>query len=63
MEGYVFVDPAGTKAAKDLNAWLKLARAFVETLPAKADKPHKEQEAASQENGEAKIVRETPHWH
>ena len=38
MEGYVFVDPAGTKTAKDLNDWLKLARAFVETLPPKAAK-------------------------
>ena len=41
MEGYVFVDSSGTKAAKDLNAWLKLARAFVATLPAKADKSTK----------------------
>jgi TfoX/Sxy family transcriptional regulator of competence genes len=38
MEGYVFVDPAGTKSAKDLDGWLKQARAFVETLPPKADK-------------------------
>jgi hypothetical protein len=38
MEGYVFVAPEGTKSAKDLNGWLKTARAFVETLPPKADK-------------------------
>lgn len=41
MEGYVFVDPAGTATAKDLNGWLKLARAFVETLPPKAGKSGK----------------------
>jgi hypothetical protein len=41
MEGYVFVDEAGTKSAKDLNGWLKLARAFVETLPPKEAKPSK----------------------
>ena len=39
MEGYVFVGEAGTKTAKDLNSWLKLARAFVETLPPKNGKP------------------------
>lgn len=38
MEGYVFVAPAGTSTAKDLGAWLKRARAFVETLPPKMDK-------------------------
>ena len=38
MEGYVFVDPAGTKTARDLNEWLKRARAFVEALPPKVDK-------------------------
>jgi TfoX/Sxy family transcriptional regulator of competence genes len=38
MEGYVFVDEAGTKSARDLNVWLSLARAFVETLPPKQDK-------------------------
>ena len=38
MEGYIFVDPAGTKTTKDLNGWVSLARAFVETLPPKADK-------------------------
>jgi TfoX/Sxy family transcriptional regulator of competence genes len=41
MEGYVFVDEAGTKTTKDLNSWLKLARAFVETLPPKATKAPK----------------------
>jgi TfoX/Sxy family transcriptional regulator of competence genes len=39
MEGYVFVDDAGTKTSKDLNSWLKRARAFVETLPPKDTKP------------------------
>lgn len=43
MEGYVFVDPAGTATTKALNAWLKLARAFVETLPPKASKASKSQ--------------------
>jgi TfoX/Sxy family transcriptional regulator of competence genes len=41
MEGYVFVAEAGTKTAKDLHGWLKLARAFVETLPPKDVKPPK----------------------
>lgn len=41
MEGYVFVGEAGTKTAKDLNAWLKLARAFVDTLPPKDAKASK----------------------
>jgi TfoX/Sxy family transcriptional regulator of competence genes len=37
VEGYVRVDPAGlTEAA--LLSWLALARAYVETLPAKAKK-------------------------
>jgi hypothetical protein len=36
MEGYVFVAPEGTGSAKDLKAWIGLARAFVETLPPKA---------------------------
>lgn len=35
MEGYVFVDPAGTASEKDLKAWLKRALKFVETLPPK----------------------------
>jgi TfoX/Sxy family transcriptional regulator of competence genes len=38
MEGYVFVDPAGTSTAKDLKSWLRLARAFVENLPPKESK-------------------------
>jgi len=38
MEGYVFVDPAGTASEKDLKAWLKRALAFVGTLPPKAGK-------------------------
>ena len=41
MEGYIFVDEAGTKTAKDLNGWLKRARTFVETLPPKDTKPSK----------------------
>lgn len=41
MEGYVFVGEAGTRTAKDLNAWLKLARAFVGTLPPKNAKASK----------------------
>jgi hypothetical protein len=45
MEGYVFVDPAGTKTAKDLNAWVKLARAFVDKLPPKAAKAAKSKRA------------------
>jgi hypothetical protein len=45
MEGYVFVDEAGTKTAKDLNSWLKPARAFVETLPPKAPKAAKSKRA------------------
>lgn len=45
MEGYVFVAEAGTKTAKDLNSWLKLARAFVETLPPKADQAAKPKRA------------------
>jgi TfoX/Sxy family transcriptional regulator of competence genes len=35
MEGYVFVDPAGTASEKELEAWLKRALKFVETLPPK----------------------------
>lgn len=35
MQGYVFVDPSAlTKAS--ISSWLKLARAFVETLPVKS---------------------------
>jgi hypothetical protein len=35
MQGYVFVDPAGIASDADLCAWLDLALAYVETLPAK----------------------------
>src|SRR5262245_51941802 len=35
MEGYVFVDPAGTRTATELQRWLDLARAHVATLPRK----------------------------
>ena len=38
MAGYVFVAPAGSATATQLNGWLKLARAHVETLPPKAVK-------------------------
>ena len=38
MKGYVFVAAEGTATAGDLKKWLSRARAFVETLPAKADK-------------------------
>ena len=38
MEGYIFVAEEGTKSAKDLKSWIGLARAFVETLPPKAEK-------------------------
>ena len=38
MEGYVFIAPEGTSTAKDLKAWIGLARAFVETLPPKVAK-------------------------
>jgi len=41
MEGYVFVAPEGTKGAKDLKAWIGMARTFVETLPPKAEKAKK----------------------
>jgi hypothetical protein len=35
MQGYVFVDPAGTAKEKDLTAWIERALAFVRTLPPK----------------------------
>ena len=35
MQGFVFVDEEGTATARNLNAWLKRALAFVETLPPK----------------------------
>lgn len=38
MEGYVFVDETGTQTAQELQDWLAMARAFVETLPPKEDK-------------------------
>ena len=36
MEGYLHVAPEGTATQADLDGWLDLALAFVETLPAKA---------------------------
>jgi TfoX/Sxy family transcriptional regulator of competence genes len=36
MEGYLHVAPEGTATQADLDQWLDLALAFVETLPAKA---------------------------
>ncbi len=41
MEGYVYVDPAGTQSDKDLRRWLDMALAYVERLPAKLKKPGK----------------------
>ena len=38
MQGYVFVDQAGTASDSDLKAWLDRALAFVESLPPKASK-------------------------
>jgi TfoX/Sxy family transcriptional regulator of competence genes len=38
MEGYVFVAAEGTSTDKDLKAWIRRARDFVETLPAKSKK-------------------------
>ena len=38
MEGYIVVDPAGTKSDSDLHGWLTLALAYVGTLPAKPAK-------------------------
>jgi hypothetical protein len=38
MEGYIFVDPAGTTSDEALNDWLEMALAFVGTLPPKAAK-------------------------
>jgi hypothetical protein len=46
MEGYIFVAEEGTATAGDLNKWLSLARAFVETLPPKADKRSAKKPAA-----------------
>jgi hypothetical protein len=36
MDGYLHVAPEGTTTQTDLDGWLDLALAFVETLPAKA---------------------------
>lgn len=36
MEGYLYVDDAGTKRDSDLKAWIDTAMAFAATLPAKA---------------------------
>jgi TfoX/Sxy family transcriptional regulator of competence genes len=41
MEGYVSVAPAGIKTDKALDDWLKLAIAFVRTLPPKKAKKMK----------------------
>ena len=41
MAGYVFVEPEGLKTAADLKRWLNVARAHVETLPAKAARSKK----------------------
>jgi hypothetical protein len=35
MRGYVFVDPAGIRTAKNLGAWTNKCIAFVSTLPRK----------------------------
>jgi hypothetical protein len=35
MRGYVFVDPPGTRTAKDLAAWITKCISFVSTLPGK----------------------------
>ena len=36
MQGYVFVDPEGTKTAAQLRFWLERSEKFVATLPPKA---------------------------
>lgn len=51
MQGYVFVEPEGTASRKDLNAWLKRALAFVQTLPPKEDKPKAGKAKASRKSG------------
>ena len=51
MQGYVFVDAAGTKTAKDLSGWLKQARAFVETLPPKDKKKAKGKGVSAKRGG------------
>ena len=38
MQGYVFVDPEGTKTAAQLRFWLERCERFVATLPPKAAK-------------------------
>ncbi|HEX9903516.1 MAG TPA: TfoX/Sxy family protein [Propylenella sp.] len=48
MAGYVFVAPAGTRSDKDLGDWLRLALAYVETLPPKAGKGGKSRGALAQ---------------
>jgi len=35
MKGWVMIEPAGIRTAAQLNAWLKQARSFAETLPPK----------------------------
>jgi len=54
MEGYIFVAAEGTVTAKDLNAWLKRARDFVETLPPKPDKRSATKPAAKSKRAPAK---------
>jgi TfoX/Sxy family transcriptional regulator of competence genes len=38
MRGYVFVDPAGLRTARDVQYWAKKCTQFVNTLPKKAKK-------------------------
>ncbi|MGH2711750.1 MAG: TfoX/Sxy family protein [Actinomycetota bacterium] len=35
MKGYVYVAPAGSKDEAELRKWIRLARAFIDTLPPK----------------------------
>lgn len=39
MQGYVFVDPPGTKTDRQLRFWLDRCEQFVATLPVKKAKP------------------------
>jgi hypothetical protein len=38
MKGYVFVDGPGIAERRDLEAWIAMARSFVELLPPKGEK-------------------------
>jgi len=38
LRGYVYVDPAGLRTGKDLQAWTKKCVGFISTLPKKAKK-------------------------